>query len=66
KTADDEYKTLSMTMADYLKLVDNKFDFDALIQDYIAEDDAASNYTYNPNQKATADTSTDQSENSDS
>lgn len=66
KTADDEYKTLSMTMADYLKLVDNKLDFDALIQDYIAEDDAASDYTYDPNQKATADTSTDQSENSDS
>lgn len=63
KTIDNEYKSLTMTMNDYLTLVKNKLDFDNLIQNYITEDDASSDYTYTPNQKATADNiSTDQSE----
>lgn len=63
KTIDNEYKSLTMTMNDYLTLVKNKLDFDNLIQNYITEDDASSDYTYTPNQKTTTDnTSTDQSE----
>ncbi|HFI0467568.1 TPA: replication protein RepA [Streptococcus suis] len=63
KTIDNEYKSLTMTMNDYLTLVKNKVDFNNLIQNYITEDDASSDYTYTPNQKTTADnTSTDQSE----
>lgn len=63
KTIDNKYKSLTMTMNDYLTLVKNKLDFDNLIQNYITEDDASSDYTYTPNKKATADnTSTDQSE----
>ncbi|HEL0415119.1 TPA: replication protein RepA [Streptococcus equi subsp. zooepidemicus] len=62
KTSDNQYKTLKMTMTDYLELVRRKLDFETLITDYITEDDTTSDYTYDPNKKATTDTSTDQSE----